>query len=310
MATTPLLLSLLLLLLLTYTPLPAKAIPYHPRLSPPGIQIGPPVHVTNTQTPLKRRTTTLPPKHKPDNENGWGTFPQLLDHSNPSLGTFPQRYWYGTEFYRGPGSPIILLTPGEQSASGFNATFLSDQRLPGRFAKAVGGAVVILEHRYWGQSSPFSELSVKNLRYLTLENAVRDLGYFAKNFVLPDDHVDDSVDINGTWSGNADADVKSPWIFTGGSYAGALAAWSAVLDPGAFWAYHASSGVVQAVGDFWEYFSPVLEVTPANCSRDLRRVVEFVDGVLMGGGGDGDGEKEALKVKFGLGGLTDGDFAA
>ena len=307
MATTPLLLSLhlLLLFLLTYTPQPTKAIPYHPRLSPPGIQIGPPVHVTNTQTPLRRRTTTLPPKHKPKDKNDWGTFPQLLDHSNPSLGTFPQRYWYGTEFYSGPGSPIVLLTPGEQSASGFNATFLSDQRLPGRFAREIGGAVVILEHRYWGQSSPFSELSVKNLRYLTLENAVRDLGYFAENFVLPDDHVDDSVNINGSSPGNGDA--KSPWIFTGGSYAGALAAWSAVLDPGAFWAYHASSGVVQAVGHFWEYFSPVLEATPANCTRDLRRVVEFVDGVLVNGG---DGEKEALKGRFGLGGLTDEDFAA
>lgn len=163
--------------------------------------------------------------------------------------------------------------------------------------------MVILEHRYWGESSPFLELTVKNLRYLTLENSVRDLGYFAGNFVFAD-YFDDSIG-NGTSSGNTN--VKSPWIFTGGSYAGALAAWSAVLDPGAFWAYHASSGVVQAVGDFWEYFSPVLEATPANCSRDLQRVVKFVDEVLVNGG---EGEKEALKVRFGLEGLTDGDFAA
>ena len=64
---------------------------------------------------------------------------------------------------------------------------------------------------------------------------------------------------------------------------------------------------MQAIGDFWEYFSPVLEATPANSSRDLQLFVEFVDGVLVNGG---EGEKETLKVRFGLGGLTDGDFAA
>ena len=51
--------------------------------------------------------------------NGWGTFDQLIDHSNPSLGTFEQRFWYGTEYWKGSGSPIIITNPGEQSATGF-----------------------------------------------------------------------------------------------------------------------------------------------------------------------------------------------
>lgn len=37
---------------------------------------------------------------------GQATFQQLLDHSNPSLGTFSQRYWYSTEKWKGPGSPV------------------------------------------------------------------------------------------------------------------------------------------------------------------------------------------------------------
>lgn len=131
--------------------------------------------------------------------NGWGTFDQLLDHSNPSLGTFKQRFWYGTEYWKGPGSPIYLVNPGEQAADGFNVTYTSQQRLTGRFAKETGGAVVVVEHRYWGQSSPFANLTVKNLQYHTLKNAIHDMTYFANNWIAP-------FDKNGTSTAK-----HSPW---------------------------------------------------------------------------------------------------
>lgn len=51
--------------------------------------------------------------------NGWGEFDQLIDHENPQLGTFKQRYWYGTQYWNGTGSPIVITTPGEQAADGF-----------------------------------------------------------------------------------------------------------------------------------------------------------------------------------------------
>ena len=35
------------------------------------------------------------------------TFEQLIDHENPSRGTFSQFYYYSTEFYKGPGSPVV-----------------------------------------------------------------------------------------------------------------------------------------------------------------------------------------------------------
>lgn len=34
-------------------------------------------------------------------------FSQLIDHSNPSLGTFSQRYWWDTTYWDGPGSPVF-----------------------------------------------------------------------------------------------------------------------------------------------------------------------------------------------------------
>jgi hypothetical protein len=227
--------------------------------------------------------------------NGWGTFDQLIDHSNPSLGTFSQRFWYGTAFWKGSGSPIILVNPGEQAADGFNRTYTTDARLAGWMARETGAAVVILEHRYWGQSSPYEVLTVKNLTYLNLENSIKDNTYFARNFKPPFD----------TTSGSTPD--KAPWVFTGGSYPGALAGWIAAKDPGTFWAYHGTSGVVQAVGDFWEYFVPVMEATPQNCTKDLTDVISYIDSVLLNGKPE---KKQKLKEKFMLGDLEDADFAA
>lgn len=104
---------------------------------------------------------------------------QLIDHSNPSLGTFSQFYYYSDEYYACPGSPIILFTPGEAAAAGYEG-YLTNRTLIGVFAQAIGAAVIVIEHRYWGQSSPFAELTTENLQYLTLQNSIADLTYFGK----------------------------------------------------------------------------------------------------------------------------------
>jgi hypothetical protein len=39
------------------------------------------------------------------------TFRQLIDHKRPELGTFEQAYWYSTEFWKGPGSPVVVCSP-------------------------------------------------------------------------------------------------------------------------------------------------------------------------------------------------------
>lgn len=62
--------------------------------------------------------------------------------------------------------------------------------------------------------------------------------YFANNVQLPFDP-----------SGRSSPD-KAPWVLVGGSYSGALAAWTEITAPGTFWAYHASSASIQAIEDF------------------------------------------------------------
>jgi hypothetical protein len=168
---------------------------------------------------------------------GNGTFQQLLDHSDPSKGTFSQAFWWSTEYWHGPGSPVIFFTPGEVAAAGYTG-YLTNRTITGVMAQELGAAAVIMEHRYWGSSSPFDSLTTENMKYLTLDNSIHDTTYFAKNVKFP-------FATNG--SSNADS---VPWVFSGGSYSGALAAWVESVDPGTFWAYHASSAVVETIYDF------------------------------------------------------------
>lgn len=168
---------------------------------------------------------------------GQGTFEQLIDHSDPSKGTFSQRYWWNAEFWSGEGAPVVFFTPGEEEASAYTG-YLTNKTITGVFAQEVGGAVILLEHRYWGESSPYTWLTTENFTYLTLENSIKDTTYFANNVELP-------FDPNGTSLAS-----NAPWVMAGGSYSGALTAWVESVDPGTYWAYYATSAVVEAVYDF------------------------------------------------------------
>ncbi|KAJ9157854.1 putative Serine peptidase [Pleurostoma richardsiae] len=248
----------------------------HGRMVPPPL--------TDDRDGLQKRSTT-----------GSGVFQQLIDHSNPDLGTFSQRFWWNDEFYAGPGSPVVFFTPGEENAAAYTG-YLNNKTITGAFGQAIGGAVVIMEHRYWGTSSPYEELTTENLQYLTLPQSIADTTYFARNVQLP-------FDMDGTSRPD-----KAPWVFSGGSYSGALSGWVESVDPGTFWAYHASSAVVETVADFWQYFYPVQQGMPKNCSTDLSKVINYVDKILMS---DDETRKQKLKEKFGLGDVVhDDDFAS
>lgn len=222
-----------------------------------------------------------------------GVFQQLIDHDNPDLGTFDQHYWWNEDWYT-PGSPVVLFTPGELPAAPYEV-YVTNATIMGFFAMTNGGASVMLEHRYWGESSPFEVLTAENLKYLTLNNSIQDLVYFANNVRF-------SFDCN-----RSSTPDKAPWILAGGSYPGALTTWTHHLAPGTFWAYWASSGVVQAIENFWQYFVPLEQGMARNCSTDMARAIEHIDGILLTGT---DEEKQALKDSFALGDVKhDDDFA-
>lgn len=73
-----------------------------------------------------------------------GTFDQLIDHNDPSKGTFKQRYWWDGSNWKGPGSPIFIFNPGEEAADGFTG-YLDNGTMPGLYAQEFDGAVILIE---------------------------------------------------------------------------------------------------------------------------------------------------------------------
>jgi Serine carboxypeptidase S28 len=105
------------------------------------------------------------------------------------------------------------LTPGECNADGFEG-YLTNKTINGQIAQQQKGATIVLEHRFYGQSNPYNDLSVQSLQVHTIQQAIGDLVYFAENVKLAMPGGD-----------NVTPDV-APWILIGGSYAGALTAWT------------------------------------------------------------------------------------
>lgn len=168
--------------------------------------------------------------------------------------------------------------------------YASTNRTTGVIAKEIGAATIVIEHRYWGISSPFEELTTENMQYLTLRNSIADLNYFALNANLP-------FDTHG--ASNAD---KAPWVLVGGSYSGALTAWTeAVTKPSVMWAYYASSAVVETIGNYWSYYLTEIDNMPQNCSTDISLVIDHLDNIGQCGTSE---EQAAAKEMFGLGGVT------
>ena len=254
---------------------------------------------TGALPPPSRRhgTLALPPLSRiAANFTTVGAFQQLLSHDERDLGTFPQQFWASDRYVRNKTSfPVVLMLPGEQPGVG-NDSLLSDDFLYGAIAKEIGAAMVVLEHRYYGGSSPFDTLTAENLRHLTLHNAITDLVHFARTVTLPFDPED------------RNRAPHTPWIVVGCSYAGALSSWTATTAPGTFWAHYAASAPVEAIEDFWRYFEPVRSGMPCNCSHDVALVISHVNSVLA----HADlRTKEALKDQFGLSLLKhDDDFAS
>ncbi|KAI1499539.1 peptidase S28 [Biscogniauxia marginata] len=185
-------------------------------------------------------------------------------HSN---GTFGQRYWFDAQFYK-PGGPVIVLSGGETSGVG-RLPFLQ-KGIVYQLAKATGGLGVILEHRYYGTSIPVDDFSTESLRFLTTDQALADTAYFAKNV---------------KFEGLEDVDLSpetTPWIAYGGSYAGAFVAFLRKLYPDVYWGAISSSGVPQAIWDYWKYFEAAAVYGPPACVETTQKLTHVVDTILLG----------------------------
>ncbi|RDI79857.1 Proteasome subunit beta type-3 [Venturia inaequalis] len=186
-------------------------------------------------------------------------------HSN---GTFPLRYWYDATYYK-PGGPVIALMSGETSGK-YRLPFMQKGILA-QLAQATGGLSVILEHRYYGTSFPVPDLSIENLRFLTTDQSLADTAYFAKNIVF------EGLDVKHGLTSH-----DTPWIVYGGSYAGAYVAFLRKLYPDVFFGAISSSGVPEAIIDYWQYWLGPLNYGPPDCMNTTQNFAEVIDGILIG----------------------------
>lgn len=189
-------------------------------------------------------------------------------------GTFNNRYWFDASHYK-PGGPIILFVAGE--ASGDYRFPLLEKGILYQLASAHGGIGVILEHRYYGTSFPFDNISVEDARFLTTEQSLADAAYFARNVVFP------GLENENLTSSDA------PWIVYGVSYSGGQSAFLRKLYPDVFWGGISSSGVTEAIIDYWRYFEPVRQYGPTDCIWTQQFITDVVDKVFI------DSKNETLK---------------
>ncbi|XP_071446706.1 putative serine protease K12H4.7 [Hetaerina americana] len=188
-------------------------------------------------------------------------FKQKLDHFSPSdVRTWSQRYFTNDTFYY-PGGPIFLMIGGEGTAS--PKWMVAGQWI--ELAMIYGAMCFQLEHRYYGKSHPTVDSSVKNLIYLSSEQALADLA----NFI-------DSMNMAKNLTG-------SKWILFGGSYPGSLAAWMRIKYPHLVHGAVSSSGPLLAKADFQEYMEVVqasLATHSAKCVSQVDRAIKQITTVI------------------------------
>ncbi|CAG2100977.1 unnamed protein product [Medioppia subpectinata] len=181
-------------------------------------------------------------------EDHW--FEQRVDHFNKQDNrTYKQLYYIEDSHYK-TGGPVFLLISGESEAGTF---WLTNKMYMMEMAKKFGALAMVLEHRYYGRSVPTPDLSTENLKYLTVELALKD----AEQFAL---YLTKKLSLE-----------SSKWVVFGGSYAGALVSWFRQKYPNIAVGAIASSATVGAVVNNLGYLEVVGEALGKECSNNIRK---------------------------------------
>lgn len=185
-------------------------------------------------------------------------FEQKLDHTSPQdKRTFTQRYYVNRTNALNSNSPVFFYICGESTCH--NSNVLRGAVI--EYAQKYKGAIVALEHRYYGKSQPFAKLTTNNLAYLSTNQAIADLANFQRN-------ISQTMGLNG------------PWIAIGGSYPGNLAAYYRLKHPELVVAALASSAPVKAEAEFDEYDAHVTKVVGPRCADHMREAVKEIENSL------------------------------
>ena len=180
------------------------------------------------------------------------SFSQKIDHfSRNDSRTFQQRYFVDSSLVKGnpATAPVIYYLCGEGTCEGATGTQLVNQ-----IATKLGAHRVALEHRYYGYSQPFKTLTLENMKFLSMNQALEDLASF-QHFA------------------QEQLGLLGKWISVGGSYPGELSAFYRLKHPELVAGALASSAPVLAKDDFQEYDHHVAKVAGPDCLKAIQAAV-------------------------------------
>lgn len=150
--------------------------------------------------------------------------------------------------------------------------------------------IVMPEHRYYGYSLPFADLTLENLRFLSSKQAIVDLAtfrdYFQKTF---------NKEMGLPFSS------ENPWFTFGVSYPGALSAWFRLKFPHLTRGSISSSGVVHGILAYTQFDQQVATSVGVECAGTLRLITSSIENNLTR-------NNAVTKEMFGASTLSDDDF--
>ncbi|CAH0702958.1 unnamed protein product [Spodoptera exigua] len=101
-----------------------------------------------------------------------GVYKEDISETSPTFTV--DRFMYNEEFFGGDGSPIFVTIAGDWHIS---PNWLTRGNMY-EMARQNKGYQVYVEHRYYGESQVFEKLTIENLRFLNVNQALADLAYF------------------------------------------------------------------------------------------------------------------------------------
>ncbi|KAL7049814.1 hypothetical protein ACKWTF_003864 [Chironomus riparius] len=189
---------------------------------------------------------------------GW--IKQRMDNFDPqNTESFYMRYLFNFENFQ-PDGPIFIFVGGEWTVSPGMIQFGHMYDM----AQALNGLLIYTEHRYYGETRPTANLTLDELRYLNIDQALADLAHFI-------------VTIKQTFPGAENSGV----ILVGCSYSGTMVTWFMQKYPHLIKGAWALSGPLLAQVDFVEYQEVVSraihQVGGENCSNTIRNAFEQME---------------------------------
>ncbi|XP_037728852.1 putative serine protease K12H4.7 [Drosophila subpulchrella] len=188
---------------------------------------------------------------------------QKLDHFNESeTRTWQMRYMLNDALYKS-GAPLFIYLGGEWEIS------------PGRItaghtydmAVEHNALLAYTEHRYYGQSRPLPDLSIENIKYLTVNQSLADLAHFI-------------ITIKENYEGLSNSKV----VVVGGSYSATMATWFMRLYPDLVDGGWASSAPLFAKVNFVEYKEitgqSIVQMGGADCYKRIENGIAEMETMI------------------------------